>query len=119
MARLIIGKSLLVLALPLVFLGLIDPLEGGLALIAAFFVYALAFVLLRHKPSKFLWLSFLAAVIVGAAALALAISRLEFSNQPTGLPIPVVVLLWGYRVAVISTLIAGILTVVKIFKKPN
>ncbi|MFM1784963.1 MAG: hypothetical protein RLZZ579_1240 [Actinomycetota bacterium] len=47
--RNLIGKVLTILALPVVFLGLIDPLEGGLALIVATLIYVLAFWLLKKS----------------------------------------------------------------------
>lgn len=67
MGRLLIGKILLFLALPFVFLGLIDPLEGGLALIVAAVIYLVGFLLLRKFPTKLLWISFSGAVLFVAA----------------------------------------------------
>lgn len=71
--RIAMGKLLVVLALPLVFLGLIDPLEGGLALLAAVVAYAVAGWLLREWPPRYLWTWFVATLVVGVGTLAVAI----------------------------------------------
>lgn len=117
MGRLLIGKILLFLALPFVFLGLIDPLEGGLALIVAAVIYLVGFLLLRRFPTKLLWISFSVAILVGAAALVMAIMRLDFTNQPQPISFPLIALLWAYRVAVLVTLAAGIREAVRLLRK--
>lgn len=108
----IVGKVLLFLALPLVFLGLIDPLEGGISLLAAAVLYAIAFVLLKTAPPKYLWVPFIVSVVVGVLTLAYAISRLEFTPGPTNLEIPVIVGIWVYRVSVLATLVGAVLVAI-------
>lgn len=71
--RLALGKLLVVLAVPLVVVGLIDPLEGGLALLAAVVVYAGAGLLLQEWPPRYLWIWFAATLVVGVVTLAVAI----------------------------------------------
>lgn len=51
------------LALPLLVLGLIDPLEGGLALLAAVAAVALAHVLSGVPVPRLLWISILGGVL--------------------------------------------------------
>lgn len=107
-----IGKVLLVLVLPVVFLGLIDPLEGGLALIAATAIYAVAFVLLKAAPSKLLWIPFLATLVIGGATIIWAIFGRD--QQEFGpIPPPVIVALWLYRAAVVMALLGGLFTAYK------
>lgn len=108
-ARQLIGKVLLVLAVPLVFLGLIDPLEGGLALILATVIYAVAFWLLRAAPSRWLWIPFLVSLVVGIATIVLAI--FQIGDQPQGsLPPPLIIGLWLYRLSVVAALLGAAVT---------
>lgn len=112
--RSVAGKSLLVLVLPFVFLGLIDPLEGGLALIAATFIYALAFWLLRKAPSRWLWIPFLATLLIGGGTILLAIfggREGEFGPMPP----PLIIGLWLYRAAVVAALIGALVTIKQAF----
>lgn len=115
-AKQIIARILLILAVPFVLLGLIDPLEGGISLAAALLIYLLAFILLRQKPSRWLWIPFATALVLGAVTLALAIARLEFSPGPSPLPGPVIFGLWGYRLAVAATLVGAVMTAVRSFQ---
>lgn len=101
---------LLGIAIPITFLGLIDPLEGGLGLIAATAIYAVAFFLLRKAPPKILWIPFLVALIVGLVTLGLAILDLDRAGP---LPPPILIGLWGYRLAVLAALVGGVITFVK------
>jgi len=69
------------LAVPIVFVGLIDPLEGGIALILAGFVYLVAFLVGGRKPTKFLWISYLSAIVIGAIVAALNTAILSFRKR--------------------------------------
>lgn len=113
------AKILLVLALPFVFLGLIDPLEGGLALIFATAIYAVAFFLLKAVPSRWLWVPFLLTLLIGGSAVLWAIFG-RGTEQMGPLPPLVIFLLWAYRAAVIAALGGAIYTAyIHILKKPN
>ena len=48
-----VALVLFILGIPLLFLGLIDPLEGGIALLVAASVYWLAFRQLGEPPPRF------------------------------------------------------------------
>lgn len=113
--RKLFGRVLFIAALPLVFLGLIDPLEGGIALLLALVTLIAAFLLVGYRPRKSLWVPFVLAIAVGAAALLLAIFGLDRidNQQPM---IPLIVLLWLYRALVVATLVGLILEVVRVFK---
>lgn len=115
-AKKITGRVLLIVAVPFVLLGLIDPLEGGISLAAALVIYFVAFMLLRQKPSKWLWVPFVSAAVLGAITLGLAIARLEFTQEPSALPPPVIFGIWAYRLAVATTLIGAVMAVVKSFQ---
>lgn len=106
--RRIIAFILMILVLPLLVLGLIDPLEGGIALIAAMVIYVVAFVLAGHRPPGMLWIPFVVAIVVGALTLWFAIANLEFTSTPEPLNLPVRIGIWVYRAAVALTLVGGI-----------
>ena len=113
--RKLFGRVLFIAALPLVCLGLIDPLEGGIALLLALVTLIAAFLLVGYRPRKSLWVPFVLAIAVGAAALLLAIFGLDRidNQQPM---IPLIVLLWLYRALGVATLVGLILEVVRVFK---
>lgn len=119
LARTIISRALFVLALPFVFLGLIDPLEGGISLVLATLIYLVSFLVIKQKPKKILWIPLVTALALGIVTLAFALARLEFSQGPTSLPGPVIFGLWGYRLAVAVTLVGALLTVVQSFRKAS
>jgi hypothetical protein len=114
--RKITVRVLFALAVPFVFLGLIDPLEGGLALAVALLIYVAAFALSKQRPPKLLWIPFAVSLVVGASTLGLAIANLEFSQRPEGLPGPIIFGLWGYRLAVAVTLAGAIKTLIGSFR---
>lgn len=113
--RRISSTILFFLAIPMVFLGLIDPLEGGLALVLALVIYLAAFSLAGHGPIKLLWIPFVSAVGIGAAVLVLAI----FGTNRVGEHAPFIPLSignWIYRLAVLVALAGAVLTAVKALK---
>lgn len=118
MLRIISSRILFVLAVPIVFLGLIDPLEGGIALLLAALIYALAFFLAGKGPKKYLWVPYLIAAIVGGAVLLFAMFGVDRVNGE-GLPGPVIVGLWIYRVAVLLTLAGSLTTAILSFRKAS
>ncbi len=114
-ARRNFGRALLIAALPLVFLGLIDPLEGGIALMLALTILTVAFFSAGYRPRKLLWIPFLLSITVGALTLVFAIFGLDrVDNQPS--LIPLIALLWLYRAMVVATLVGLVLEVIRVFK---
>ncbi|MFM7013421.1 MAG: hypothetical protein ACKOXT_00295 [Actinomycetota bacterium] len=118
-AKLIIVKALLLAALPFLFFGLIDPLEGGISLIFAGLIYFAAFLIKKSWPAKILWIPFLSAVVIGAITLAVAISNLSFTPEPSDLKPGIMIGNWLYRLAVLATLAGGIHAVIREFQKPR
>lgn len=116
--RNLIGKVLTILALPVVSLGLVDPLEGGLALIVATLIYVLAFWLLKKAPSRWLWIPFLATLVIGGGTILLAVFE-DREGQFGPLPPPVIVGLWLYRVAVLAALVGALVTIKQAFFPPR
>lgn len=70
-----LAVGLAVLAVPLTFLSIFDPLEGGMALLATFALNRLIRVISETPTTRlYLW-SFVAAVLVGGTALGLAMAE--------------------------------------------
>lgn len=105
-----------VAVIPFEFLGLIDPLEGGLALIAATVIYVIAFALARRAPAKYLWIPFAIAFIAGAFAILSSILGRNFEPGPSTIPLATIIGMWTYRAAVVALLIGGVITAVKRFQ---
>lgn len=119
MAKIIIARVLLFLALPVVFVGLIDPLEGGIALLIAGLIYLIAFLLLAKRPKKSLWVSYLVSIVLGAIVLGFAMFIYFTQGEQETLNRFTVGGVWFYRVAVLFTLAGGILAIPQAFEKPK
>lgn len=123
--RRIIGLILVVLALPLVLFGLIDPLEGGIALIVGALLGLGSWLVSRVPVPKFTWISLavsgglgiltlLAAVVLrDPASIDSATGEATATNPLATVPIAVM-LLWLYRLSVLVTIAGGIYYLVKI-----
>lgn len=118
-ARRIIAIVVAVAALPLVVLGLIDPLEGGIALLGAIVLGVVVWALARVPLPKLLWISLLVTVAIGALTLGLAIVGAgEGAGEGTAAnPIfPLIGLLWLWRLGVLVVLAGAILYLVRLFQ---
>ena len=117
MARQIIGKALLFVNLPFVFLGLIDPLEGGISMLFASAIYVLAFLLLGRFPPKYLWVPFALSIAVGLLTIVSALAEMPEPPGPRSLSLLTVSLLWIYRAAIVATLVSAVITAISALKK--
>lgn len=113
--RKIIARILLIVSLPIVFLGLIDPLEGGIALLLSVLTLSVAFLMAGTWPSKALWIPFVLTLVVGAIALLVAIFGLDRANNQPQL-LPLIALLWAYRALVVVTLVGLVREVIRAFR---
>jgi hypothetical protein len=114
--RRIIAAVLKFIALPLLVLGLIEPLEGGIALLAAIVVGLAVGALSRVRLPALLWISLLATVAVGVLTIGLAL----IENPPgtmggtAGNPVfPLVALVWVWRAGVIIVAAGAVLYIVR------
>lgn len=113
----IFATILLFVALPFVFLGLIDPLEGGLALIMAAAIYSVAYLLDRSFPPRILWISFAVSIALGLATLTAAI--LGDKAEPLQDNLPIMLGMFGYRASVLVTLAAAVFVAVRRITRPR
>ena len=108
-ARLVVGLVLAILDLPILFVGLIDPLEGGIALIFGLIIGVVVWAVTRVPVPRFTWISLAATMLVGALTLILVLTLppLE-TNEGVMNPVvgylPVSALNWVWRIGVLVTL---------------
>ena len=100
------GLVLSVLTMPLLMLGLIDPLEGGIALLAAGAMLAVTRLVGAVPLPRLTWVAWVTAAALGAIALVGAMIRWEQERGvgPEGLPWWIVVPLIGYEIAVVLSI---------------
>ncbi|MFM1844960.1 MAG: hypothetical protein RI917_278 [Actinomycetota bacterium] len=115
MVRIVLARILFILAIPIVFVGLIDPLEGGIAMLIAGAVYFIAFQLAGYGPRKYLWVPYLLSIVIGGLALLYAMSSPPRPDDGE-LALPIVVAVWIYRVAVLASLSGAITTAIFSFR---
>ncbi|MFC4783384.1 hypothetical protein ACT8ZV_02850 [Nocardioides sp. MAHUQ-72] len=110
-----------VLALPMVLsltLGLLDPLEGGMALLVGLVLAALVWTLSRVPVPRWAGFTALAAVVLGAAALLWAGATPDDDggrSWASGLVLGVFVV--GYEVSVLATVVGGVIFAVRVIRQ--
>ena len=118
-ASLILG----VIALPVIVIGLIDPLEGGLALLLAVGLGVVVRLMSGVPLPRLAWISMLVTIGVGILALVLAIAGMPTEAEQevgpdvtAGNPLGggLRILVWIYRVGVILVLAGGVVYLVRI-----
>lgn len=117
--RRIVAIALAVVSLPLLVLGLIDPLEGGLALLAAIALGVVIWALARVALPRLLWISLIVTVAVGALTLGLALlDNGQAADGGTGHnPIlPLIGLLWLWRAGVVVVAVGAVIYIVRLFQ---
>lgn len=118
--RRIVAIVLAIIAVPVLVVGLIDPLEGGIALLAGIALGVVVWALARVPLPKLLWISLIATVALGALTLGLAFVLAPQESGPGagGNPIAggLIALLWLWRAGVVVVLAGAILYLVRLFR---
>ena len=121
--RLIASLILGIITLPVLFLGLIDPLEGGIALLVALGLGVLVRLLPGVPVPRLAWIAMLVTAGVGILALVLAIAGMPTEAEQVvgpdataGNPLGggLRILVWIYRLGVLFVLAGGVVYVVRI-----
>lgn len=122
-SRLVASLILGIITLPVIVIGLIDPLEGGLALLVAVGL-GVAVRLLSGVPlPRLAWISMLATVGVGILVLVLVIFAVPSetvqevgpeATAPNPLNAGARILLWIYRLGVLLVLAGGVVYLMRI-----
>ena len=117
--RRIIAIVLAFVTLPFLVFGLIDPLEGGIALLVAIVLGVVVWALARVPLPKLLWIALIATVAIGALTLGIAIFTIEEATGPgtaTNPVLPVAALVWVWRAGVLVVLAGAIFYIVQLFR---
>ena len=121
--RLIASLILGIVTLPVLFVGLIDPLEGGIALLLALALGVGVRLLSAVPLPRLTWISMLATIGVGTLALVLALVQMPSeavqevgpeATAPNPLSAGVRLLVWVYRLGVLVVLVGGVVYLVRI-----
>ncbi|HEX6954914.1 MAG TPA: hypothetical protein VF156_08550 [Agromyces sp.] len=117
--RRIVAVVLAVITVPLLVFGLIDPLEGGIALLVAILLGVVVWALARVPVPRLLWISLIATVAIGALTLGLAFLDVEDasgSGTAANPMLPLAALLWVWRAGVLVVLAGAILYIVRLVR---
>ena len=121
--RLIASLILGIITLPVLFVGLIDPLEGGIALLVALGLGVGVRLLSGVPVPRLAWIAMLVTIGVGSLALVLAIAGMPAetvqevgpeATAPNPLNAGVRLLVWAYRLGVLVVFIAAVVYLVRI-----
>ena len=117
--RRIVAIVMAFLTLPFLLSGLIDPLEGGISLLVAIVLGVVIWAAARVPVPKLLWISLIATVAVGALTLgvaALTVEEATGSGTATNPILPVVGLVWLWRIGVLVVMVGAIVYLVRLFR---
>ena len=107
--RQVIGLVLSVLTVPVLLLGLIDPIEGGIAMLVAGALIVVTWAVSRVRVPRLEWIAWLTAVASGASALV----AVPMYWPSTPYPFWVWLLVGLYEIAVAVTVAGGVVYVVR------
>ena len=122
-SRLVASLVLGAMTLPIIFVGLIDPLEGGIALLVAVILGVVVRLLSGVPLPRLAWVAMAATLAVGVGALVLAVVTMPGeqaqvvgpeATAPNPLNATVRVLVWVYRLGVIAVLVGAVGYLVRI-----
>ena len=111
--RQIVGLILGILTVPVLIVGLMDPIEGGVALLVGGALLVIVFLVSRVPVPRFLWIAWLSAVAFGAASLIAVAQYYPWRDYPWWIWALVV----GYEVAAGVTAAGGVVYVVRMARR--
>ena len=99
-------------------LGLLDPLEGGMALLVGLALATVVRTLSRARVPRWAWMAALAAVVLGVSALVFAGATSDDDGErswASGLSLGILVV--SYELAALATLVGGVVFAVRVFRQ--
>ena len=111
--RQIVGLILGILTVPVLIVGLMDPIEGGVALLVGGALVVIVFLVSRVPMPRLLWIAWLSAVAFGAASLIAVAQYYPWRDYPWWIWALVV----GYEVAAGVTAAGGVVYVVRMARR--
>jgi hypothetical protein len=113
-ARHIIGLVLAVLTIPVVIIGLIDPLEGGVAMLVAGALVLVTWLVSRIPVPRLEWIAWTATTSLAVVTVAIAsVLWSQGITQTEGLAWWMWGLIGVYRIGVLVTLAGGVQYIVR------
>ena len=121
-ARLILSLILGIVTVPVLFFGLVDPLEGGIALLVGLGIGVGVRLTSAVPLPRLTWIAMLATIAVGVLALILAVAGMPSPEvqevgpdvtAPNPLNAGVRMLVWIYQIGVLVTLAGWIIYLVR------
>jgi hypothetical protein len=107
--RQIVGLILGILTVPVLIVGLMDPIEGGVALLVGGALLVIVFLVSRVPVPRLLWIAWLSALAFGAASLIAVAQYYPWRDYPWWIWALVV----GYELAAGVTAAGGVVYVVR------
>jgi hypothetical protein len=113
--RHVIGLILSALTVPMLVLGLLDPMEGGLAMLAAGTLLLVTWLVSRVPVPRLEWIAWVATVALAAVTIAVAglLWNADVTGPGRGLPWYLWAMIIGYEAGVLVTLAGGVMYVVR------
>jgi membrane-bound ClpP family serine protease len=112
-ARRIAGLVLGILTVPVLILGLMDPVEGGVALLVGGVLLLLTLLVSRVPMPRLAWIPWLSALAFGAASLIAVAQYYPWRDYPWWIWALVI----GYELAAAVTAAGGVVYVVRIARR--
>lgn len=111
--RLIVSLVLAMASIPILTLGLIDPLEGGLALLAGFLIGFAVRLLSGIPVPRFAWIALAVTASIGVVALAVAIPQFSAGMPDAAVEAqaafrPLALLRWAWRLGVLAVMAGAV-----------
>lgn len=107
-----------VVTLPLLILGLIDPLEGGLPVLGVVMLGVAVRLLSKVRYPRLAWIALVASVAVGALTVVIAVtagpSYGTADDVSSSVSIVTMVLVWVYRLGLLVTLAGAVIYIVRL-----
>lgn len=117
-ARHVIGLVLGILTIPVLALGIFDPLEGGMAMLMAGAIIVATWLISRVPVPRLEWVAWVATAALSGTALtsAVLLRTAEVTGPGLGIPWWLVALIAGYELGVVVTFAGGVWYVVRLLR---
>ena len=117
--RLTIAMAIQLIAVLFSFMGWVDPLEGGAAVVIVGFLTIVTRFVGAVRVPKLTWMSIAGALILAVSTVAVLLA--EAPTEPDGvhvaadLPPTVIILLWLYRAAAVAVIAGTVFYAIRIW----
>lgn len=99
------------LSVPAVSLGIFDPIEGGMALVASLVPVSIARFVSGIRLPRILWIPLVTSFVTGIATIVLAVQAM-----PDSMTAAVTTALWMYEASVVVTIVGSVRYAVMVWR---